>query len=70
MLAEYELTKYYLTMQYEIIYKYEDVIGTYYMPLFSDYELSEQDVVYSARKTVARFLGTNQFKIISIHKCL
>jgi len=31
-------------MQYEIKYKYEGVIGTYYMPLVSEYELSKQDI--------------------------
>lgn len=55
-------------MQYEIRYKYEGVIGTYFMPLFSEYELSTQDVSYSARMEVAKFLGTNQFELISIHK--
>lgn len=54
-------------MQYEIKYKYEGVIGTYYMPLISEYELSKQDVSYSARMAVAKFLGTNQFEIISIY---
>ena len=56
-------------MQYEIKYIYEGVIGTYYMPLISDYELSKQDVSYSARMAVAKFLGTFQFDIISIGKC-
>ena len=55
-------------MQYEIKYKYEGVKGTYYMPLVSEYKLSKQDVSYSARMEVAKFLGTNQFEIISIHK--
>ena len=53
-------------MQYEIKYKYESVIGSYYMPLVSEYKLSMQDVLYSARMAVAKFLGTNQFEIISI----
>lgn len=57
-------------MQYEIKYKYESVIGTYYMTLVSEYELSKQDVSYSAHMAVAKFLGTNQFEIISIHKCI
>ena len=56
-----------INMQYEIKYKYEGVIGTYYMPLISEYELSKQDVSYSARMAVAKFLGTNQFEIISIY---
>ena len=56
-----------INMQYEIKYKYEGVIGTYYIPLVSKYELSKQDVSYSARMAVAKFLGTNQFEIISIH---
>jgi hypothetical protein len=55
-------------MQYEIKYKYEEIIGTYYIPLVSEYELSEQDVSYSARMAVAKFLGTSQFEIISIHE--
>lgn len=54
-------------MQYEIIYKYEEVIGTYYMTFVSEYELSKHEVSYSAHKEVAKFLGTNQFEIISIH---
>lgn len=54
-------------MQYEIKYKYEGVIGTYYMPLISEFELSKQDITYSARMAVAKFLGTSQFEIISIH---
>ena len=57
-------------MQYEITYKYEGVIGTYYMPLVSEYKLLRQDISYSARMAVAKFLGTNQFEIISIHKCI
>lgn len=57
-------------MQCEIIYKYEGIIGTYYMPLVSEYELSKQDVSYSAHMAVAKFLGTNQFDIISIHECV
>ena len=55
-------------MQYEIKYKYEEVIGTYYMPLVSEYKLSKQDVSYSARMAVAKFLGTSQFEIISIQE--
>ena len=55
-------------MQYEIKYKYEGVLCTYYMPLISEYGLSEQDITYSARMAVAKFLGTSQFEIISIHK--
>jgi len=54
-------------MQYEIKYKYESVIGTYYMPLISEFELSKQDITYSARMAVTKFLGTSQFEIISIH---
>jgi len=55
-------------MQYEIKYKYEEVIRTYYMPLVSEYKLSKQDVSYSARMAVAKFFGTSQFEIISIHE--
>ena len=55
-------------MQYEIKYEHEGIIGTYYMPLISEFELSKQDITYSARMAVAKFLGTSQFEIISIHK--
>ena len=55
-------------MQYEIKYKYEGVLCTYYMPLISEFELSKQDITYSARMAVAKFLGTSQFEIVSIHK--
>ena len=54
-------------MQYEIKNNYEGVIGTYYMSLVSEYKLSRQDVSYSARMAVEKFLGTSQFEIISIH---
>ena len=54
-------------MQYEIKYKYEGVTGTYYMPLISEFELSKQDITNSARMAVAKFLGTSQFELISIH---
>ena len=57
-------------MQYEIKFKYEDVIGTYYMPLIAEQDLMADDIVYSARMAVAKFLGTSQFEIISIHKCI
>ena len=55
-------------MKYEIKYNYEGVIGTYYMSLVPEYKLSRQDVSYSARLDVEKFLGTCQFDIISIHK--
>lgn len=54
-------------MQYEIKYKYEGVIGTYYMPLITEQDLKAEDIVYSARMAVAKFLGTSQFVIISVH---
>lgn len=38
------------------------------MPLVSEYELSKQDVSYSARMAVAKFLGTSQFEIISFQE--
>lgn len=57
-------------MQYEIKYKYEGVLGTYYMPLVSECEILKQDVSYSAYMAVAKFLGTDQFDIISIHECV
>ena len=55
-------------MQYEIKFKYEDVIGTYYMPLIAEQDLMADDIVYSARMAVAKFLGTSHFEIISIHE--
>lgn len=55
-------------MQYEIKYKFEGGIGTYYMPLIAEQDLMAEDIEYSARKTVAKLLGTNQFEIISIHE--
>ena len=55
-------------MQYEIKYKYEGVIGTYYMPLIAEQDLLAEDLLYSARMAVGKFLGTNQFEVISIHK--
>ena len=33
-------------------------------------EIIEEDILYSARITVAKLLGTNQFEIISVHKCI
>ena len=54
-------------MQYEIKYKYDSVIGTYYMPLITKQDLMVEDIVYSARTAVVEFLGTSQFEIISIH---
>lgn len=57
-------------MQYEIKFKYKGVIGTYYMPLVSECELLKQDISYSAFMAVAKFLGTNQFDIISIDVCV
>ena len=40
-------------MQYEIKFKYEDVIGTYYMPLIAEQKLLTEDINYSAKMTVA-----------------
>lgn len=57
-------------MQYEIKYKYEGAIGTYYMPLIAEQELLTEDILYSAKMAVAKFLGTSQFEIISIRECL
>ena len=57
-------------MQYEIKYNYQGAIGTLYMPLIGKQDLMAEDIVYSTRKTVAKFLGTSQFKIISIQKCI
>lgn len=55
-------------MQYEIKYKYEGVIATYYMPLETEYELFKQDISYSARIAVAKLLGTSLFEIISVRR--
>ena len=57
-------------MQYEIKYNYQGAIGTLYMPLIDEQQLLKEDIVYSARIAVAKFLGTSQFEIISIHKCI
>ena len=57
-------------MQYEIKYKYEGIIGTYYMPLRTEQDILIEDIKYSARLAVAKFLGTSQFEIISVHKCV
>ena len=57
-------------MQYEIKYKFEGVIGTYYMPLIAEQDLLPEDIKYSARKAVAKFLGTNQFEMLSINVCM
>ena len=57
-------------MQYEIKYNYQETIGTLYMPLIGEQDLMAEDIVYSARKTVAKFLGTSRFKIISIQECI
>ena len=55
--------------QYEIKYLFEGVTGTFYMPLlneYDDYKLSQEDISYSARMKLTKFLGTDQFMIISI----
>lgn len=57
-------------MQYEIKYKYEGGIGTYYMSLIAARKLLAEDITYSARMAVAKFLGTSLFEIISIHNCI
>ena len=57
-------------MQYKIKYKYEGVTGTYYMSLIAEQDLLAEDIVYTARMSVAKFLGTSQVEIISIHKCI
>lgn len=57
-------------MQYNIKYKNADVIDTYYMPLIAEKNLLAEDIVYSARMIVAKFLGMSPFKIIAIDKCV
>lgn len=57
-------------MQYEIKYKFEGVIGTYYIPLKAQQDLLPGDIKYSAQMAVAKFLGTSHFDIIAIHKCV
>ena len=57
-------------MQYKIKYKYEGVTSSYYMPLITEQDLMAEDIVYSTQMAVAKFLGTSQFEIISIHKCI
>lgn len=56
-------------MEYEIKFRHNEVFGVYYMPLVAEQEIIEEDILYSARITVAKLLGTNQFEIISVHKC-
>lgn len=57
-------------MEYEIKFRHNGVIGVYYMPLVAEQEIIKEDILYSARMTVAKLLGTNQFEIISVHKCI
>ena len=57
-------------MLYEIKYKFEGLIGTYYMPLIAEQGLIAEDIKYSARMAVVKFLGTSQFEIVSIHECV
>lgn len=57
-------------MQYNIKYKNAGVIDTYYMPLIAEQNLLAEDIVYSARMIVAKFLGMSPFKIIAIDKCV
>lgn len=57
-------------MEYKIKFRHNGVIGVYYMPLVAEQEIIEKDILYSARMTVAKLLGTNQFEIISVHKCI
>lgn len=55
--------------QYKIKYLFEGVPGTYCMSLineYDDYILSQQDVRYSARMELTKYLGTGQFTILSI----
>lgn len=55
--------------QYKIEYLFEGVIRYYYMSLlkkYDEYDLSQQDVRYSARMELTKFLGTWQFTILSI----
>lgn len=54
--------------QYKIKYLFDDVTRTYYMSMFneSDHNLSQEDISYSARTELAKFLRTEQFTIISI----
>lgn len=55
-------------MQYEIKYRYKDVLCTYYMSLIAENKLLKQDVYYSARMVVSKYLGSNNFDIISVDK--
>ena len=57
-------------MQYEIKYNYQGTIGTLYMPLIAEQQLLTEDIIYSAKMAVAKFLGTSQFEILSIRKCI
>ena len=46
-------------IQYEIKFKYQGVIGTYYMPLIAEQNLIKLEDNYSAHVTIAIYLGTN-----------
>ena len=65
-----KLNEEFLNMKrYKIKYLLEGVTGTYYMSLLNEYDeynLSQKDISYSARMELTKFLGTGQFKIISI----
>lgn len=55
--------------QYMINYLFEGVTRTYYMSLLNEYEeydLSQKDISYSSRMELTKFLGTEQFTILSI----
>ena len=54
--------------QYKLKYRFKNVTRTYYMSIYneSNYNLSQQDVRYSAHMELTKFLGTSQFSIISI----
>lgn len=56
-------------MQYEVKYLFNGVRGTYYVTFEGD-NLFRQDVKYSIRQSVARYLGSYQFEIISYCRVL
>lgn len=54
---------------YKINYLFEGVTRTYFMSLINEYDeynLSQQDIRYSARMELTKYLGTSQFTILSV----
>lgn len=56
-------------MQYEVKYLFNGIRGTYDVTFKGD-NLYRQDVEYSIRQSVALYLGSNEFDILSYCKVL